>query len=263
MIAELSHAVPEPVWRTAGAWRRTRWPYCIVAFHRISDDGEELSYPPAAFAALCRYWRDHYEILPLERLLARLVHGDALQHPSVCITLDDGYADNAEIAAEILDRLDLSATFFITSGAIGEPNRFPWDQHLAPPPRLMRWQQLHALRAAGFGIGSHTVSHPRLSELQQSELVEQLTASRAHLEKELGEPVLDFAYPFGGLGDCDAAARAAVRAAGYRCCLACHGGLVSAHDSPYHLNRISVSTRWHATPRAWARGYAKQLFASN
>ncbi|MGH9414798.1 MAG: polysaccharide deacetylase family protein [Terriglobales bacterium] len=263
MIASLTHKLPEPVWRAAGAWNRRAWPYCVVAFHRIAADGEELSYPAAAFADLCRYWRDHYEILTLDCLLARLAHGDAAPRPSLCITFDDGYADNAEIAAEILDRLDLSATFFITSAAIGNPNQFPWDRHLAAPPPLMRWEQVRALHAAGFGIGSHTATHARLNGLSADELASQLTSSRARLQAVLGTPVVDFAYPFGGLGDCDAASREAVRVAGYRCCFACHGGLIQVQDSRYRLNRVAVSPRWHATPRAWARSYAQQLFETS
>jgi len=232
-------------------------PYAIVAFHRVpptAAPGDELSFPAPAFAALCRYWRDHCEILNLDCLLARLARQDPAAHPCLTITFDDGYADNAEVAAPILDKLGLSATFFIATAAIGAENRFPWDA-LPVAPRLMNWEQVRALHRAGFGIGSHTASHARLSQVRGVELKRELEESRWRLEAELGEPVRDFAYPFGGPGDCDFVARQAVQAAGYRCCLSCHGGLVAPSDSPFRLNRISVSPRYHATPRAWARHY--------
>ncbi|MGH9466419.1 MAG: polysaccharide deacetylase family protein [Terriglobales bacterium] len=257
MMASLARSVPEPVWRALATLPSAPGPYCIVAFHRIAFDGEELSYSPRAFSDLCRYWRDHYLVLPLDSLLARLARLDPACEPAVTITFDDGYADNAEVAAEILDRFDLSATFFITAGVMGEENRFPWDAHLARPPRLMDWRQVQALHRAGFRIGSHTLTHARLSVVRGAELAAELRESRARLEQQLGEPVLDFAYPYGGPADCDAPAREAVRAAGYRCCLACHGGLAAASDSPFALPRLPVSPFWHATPRAWARAYTR------
>ncbi|MGH9415102.1 MAG: polysaccharide deacetylase family protein [Terriglobales bacterium] len=247
-----------PVCQALDRLRGSRWSYCIVCFHRIWDGSQdELSYPAGAFRALCRYWRDHYAVINLDTLLARLASREPAPEPTLTITFDDGYADNAEIAAPILDQFELSATFFVTTGALGIPSRFAWDQELGLAPAMMSWAQVRALRGAGFGVGSHTVHHVRMAGAGAAEQALELRASRQRLEKELGEPVLDFAYPFGGRGDCDAAVRAAVRVAGYRSCLSAHGGIVTAADSPFHLNRICVSPSYHATPQAWARHYTR------
>jgi len=253
----LVRRLPEPVYRALGALCPSPWPYAIVAFHRIADWGDELSYPPTAFDALCRYWRDHYELLTLDCLLARLAQGDVSDHPCLTVTFDDGYADNAEVAAGILDRYGIPATFFVTTGAIGTTQCFPWDAGLSETPRMMSWNQVRGLHAAGFRIGSHTVHHVRMSATAPAVLEAELSASRQRLEAELGEAVYDFAYPFGGITDCGLEGRTAVQRAGYRCCCSCHGGLVAATDSPFHLNRVSVSPRYHPTPQAWARAYAR------
>lgn len=237
-------------------------PYCVVAFHRVWDQAQdELTYPPSAFTALCRYWRDHYEVINLDRLLARLASGDGAKDPVLAITFDDGYADNFETAAPILDQIGLSATFFLTTGAIGTRRCFAWDDALPVTPRLMDWDQVRQLHRAGFGIGSHTVTHARLSSLARGPLEYELTASRQHLEEELGEPVRDFAVPFGQPSDCSPTALARVEAAGYRCCLGCAGGLILPSDSAFALRRVSVSPRWHSTPKAWARFYARERLA--
>jgi len=234
LARSLAREVPLPALRALDRLRGAPWPYSIVAFHRVGDGGaDELTYPAAGFAALCRYWRDHYEILSLDCLLARLAHRDQASHPC------------------------LSATFFLTTAVIGTRARFAWDAGLAATPPLMSWAQVRELRAAGFGIGSHTATHARLAGLRGAELHYELVASRQRLQVELGEAVLDFAYPYGGPHDCDAPAREAVRCAGYRCCLACHGGGVAATDSPYRLRRIAVSPRHHADPQAWARTYTR------
>ncbi|MGH9394685.1 MAG: polysaccharide deacetylase family protein [Terriglobales bacterium] len=257
----LMERIPAGVVRGVDRLANTGWPYAVVALHRVPASAgardDELSYPAAQFEELCRYWRDHCEILNLDCLLARLAHRERAAHACLSITFDDGYADNAEVAAPILDRLSLSATFFVATAAIGSDCRFPWDAGLQERPRLMSWAQVRELHAAGFGIGSHTVSHARLAQVRGDALKSELADSRQRIERELGEPCLDLAYPFGGAGDCDFTARQAVQAAGYRCCLSCHGGLIAPADSPFRLRRIAVSPRHHATPRAWARQYGR------
>lgn len=245
------------LWRGMDAVRRGPWPYCVVAFHRVWDESrDELSYPVSAFTELCRYWRDHYEILSLERLLTRLRYPGGNAHPVLAITFDDGYADNAEIAAPILDRLEMPATFFVTTGYIGTRQRFPWDGALAQAPRLMSWRQVHALHRAGFGIGSHTVSHARLSAIHGAELAAELEGSKQRLEAELGAPVRHFAFPYGQASDYSAEAAAAVERAGYSCALACAGGWIQPGDPALALRRVCISPVHHATPAAWARHYA-------
>jgi peptidoglycan/xylan/chitin deacetylase (PgdA/CDA1 family) len=51
-----------------------------------------------------------------------------LSEPAVCITFDDGYADNAREALPILEEVGAPATFFISTGNIGTEQGFWWDQ---------------------------------------------------------------------------------------------------------------------------------------
>jgi peptidoglycan/xylan/chitin deacetylase (PgdA/CDA1 family) len=52
-------------------------------------------------------------VLALEEALARLYAGERLPARAVCITFDDGYRDNLELAVPVLERLGLPATFFL------------------------------------------------------------------------------------------------------------------------------------------------------
>ena len=56
-----------------------------------------------------------FNVLPLGEACTRLARG-ALPARSVCITFDDGYADNERLALPILKRFGLQATFFVSTG---------------------------------------------------------------------------------------------------------------------------------------------------
>ena len=73
--------------------------------------------------------------------------------------------------------------------------------------------ELLALENAGWEIGSHTESHPRLTELSGARLTEELSGSRQRIEALTSGTCRSIAYPYGATGP--AVARAA-REAGYR-----------------------------------------------
>ena len=72
----------------------------------------------------------------------------------------------------------------------------------------MSREQLDELAAAGWEVGSHTCSHPRLTELGDEQLDRELSASK----QALGPDCRSIAYPY---GDVDARVIAAARRAGY------------------------------------------------
>jgi len=260
----LADSLPSSWWRLPDhSMQSHQWPACIVAFHRVWDQSrDELSISSRLFRQLCLHWKQNYRVAPLEEILLRLQNPalpPAGRQPVLAITFDDGYADNSEIAAPILKELQLPATFFITTEHIGTRRRFPWDTGIEPPPRMMTWRQVRELAQSGFSIGSHTCNHVRLSQCDAKLRRRELTQSRQALEQQLGQPVLDFAYPFGGKTDCRNEDREAVREAGYRCCLSCHGGLVPWTQSPYRLQRVCVSPNYHRNASAWERQYRRTL----
>jgi peptidoglycan/xylan/chitin deacetylase (PgdA/CDA1 family) len=74
----------------------------------------------------------------------------------------------------------------------------------------MSWSEIHMLADAGWEIGSHTGSHPRLTHIVDEALESELTRSKHACESRLGVECLSIAYPY---GDVDArVARAAARA---------------------------------------------------
>jgi peptidoglycan/xylan/chitin deacetylase (PgdA/CDA1 family) len=102
----------------------------ILMYHRVTSlpaDPWALAVSPANFAeqmeALCRVRR----VVPLDSLdpAAPAARGDK---PLAVITFDDGYRDFATDAAPIMARYGCPATIFVTTGLVGKPHGFWWDQ---------------------------------------------------------------------------------------------------------------------------------------
>lgn len=110
----------------------------ILIFHRVLAQPDPLleDVPDAAvFESYMRWVRDWFNVLPLAEAVARLRNG-TLPARALAITFDDGYADNAKIAAPILRRLGLPATFFVATGFLGGENM--WNDRVIEAVRRCR-----------------------------------------------------------------------------------------------------------------------------
>jgi peptidoglycan/xylan/chitin deacetylase (PgdA/CDA1 family) len=220
----------------------------IVAFHRVNDllpvDG--LTCSSAKFESFCRFFQKYFQVLPVaEQVLGCSAGRD--MGGTLSITFDDGYLDNYEVAAPILRRLGLPATFFITTGFIASKSVAPWDAGLPTHPGWMNWDQVRGLRKQGFDIGCHTDRHIDLASTDPRIVREDLAMSKRKLKEEVGITAELFAYPFGGRQHISASALELVREAGFVCCASCFGGVNSAGADPFLLNRIGVA-EWFDSP---------------
>ena len=90
----------------------------ILIYHRALAAPDPILHDEIDAATFERHMtllRDEFNVLPLGEACARLARG-ALPARAACITFDDGYADNEQVALPILKRLGLPATFFVSTG---------------------------------------------------------------------------------------------------------------------------------------------------
>ena len=90
----------------------------VLAYHRVLARPDPLlpAEPDAAeFEARMRWVKSNFNVLPLGAAVQAL-RDDRLPRRALCVTFDDGYANNHAIALPILRRLGLPATFFVATG---------------------------------------------------------------------------------------------------------------------------------------------------
>lgn len=90
----------------------------ILIFHRVLPVADPL-FPEeihaAQFDALCGWLKRWFHVMALDQAAGQLAEG-TLPERALCITFDDGYADNHDVAMPILQRHGLCATFFVATG---------------------------------------------------------------------------------------------------------------------------------------------------
>ncbi|MFA5145864.1 MAG: polysaccharide deacetylase family protein [Candidatus Omnitrophota bacterium] len=180
----------------------------ILVYHSISSSNTHyVSKPlymtgPAEFEEQMRYLKDNYAVIGLDEVVRGIREGKSPGRDRAAVTFDDGHADSYSAAIPVLKRYAIPATFFITTGFIGTPGYLTWDE-------------LRRMSGEGFGCGCHTVSHRRLTPLAEGEIYDEVSASKAVLEKELSAGIPYFSYPYGELspGVISAVKRASFEAA--------------------------------------------------
>ena len=135
------------------------------------------------------------------------------------VTFDDAYRSVLKQAYPVLARLNVPGTVFVPTRFAGREAPMAWpgiDQWSGGPFESelvpMSWSELRLLARADWEIGSHTRTHPRLPELDDERLADELEGSKRDCEEELQSPCRSIAYPY---SDVDARVATAALAAGY------------------------------------------------
>lgn len=154
----------------------------------------------------------------------------------IAITFDDGYQSFYEVAMALLKKIDGSATVFVVSGQVGETNS--WDiQKGDSIEKLMDWDELKISVKEGFEVGSHTINHVHLSEVDDDKAREEIFNSKQMVEERLNIQCDSFCYPYGSQNQ---RVLDLVQQAGYKVgCSTCKG-LWRAGTNPYLVPRINI-----------------------
>lgn len=171
----------------------------------------------------------------------RLPRQDGLM---VALTFDDGYANIAQNALPELARRRIPVMVFVpTEDLGGAPG---WSTHGDPAcagGRILSRSDVRELSGPLVRIGSHTCTHPALTEVPEEEAFRELRESRADLERILDRPVDAVAFPY---GKHDRRVEELARRAGYRRAFTMNPRCHAPGSAPY------LAGRFRADPTDWS-----------
>jgi len=183
------------------------------------------------------FLRDNgYTVIRLSELVDGMSGKEKIGHKTVAITFDDGFLDTLNVACPVLEKFGYPATVFISSGIMRGNVRGAdyWDSWEYMTRSDVKRMSEHSL----FDIGSHGVSHVRLSSVSGERQSCEIRDSRAILEEVIGKKVGYFSYPHGCF---DARVKKAVEDAGYNGACSSFIGMNRVSGDVFALKRTEIS----------------------
>jgi peptidoglycan/xylan/chitin deacetylase (PgdA/CDA1 family) len=157
---------------------------------------------------------------------------------NVAITFDDAYVSVAENALPELAARGFHSTIFVPAGALGNGPTWPVENgSLDADETVMSAERIATLSSPLVTLGSHTLSHPRLSRLGIRDARREVEDSRLRLQALTGEDVRLLAFPY---GDHDATTIELCRAAGYDHVFSIVPGPVDTTASDFVRGRVKA-----------------------
>jgi len=212
----------------------------ILCYHRFADSCDSnLCISTDRFASQLEYLKNNgYHTISLAQLADFLAYRQAIPAKSVVITMDDGYRSIYDIAYPLLKKYGFKASLFV------------YTDFVQATSIAMTWDQVAEMKAAGFEIGSHSISHADLTLKKEAEteaaflarVTRELVASKEIIDGKLNQDTVFFAYPYGSFNQ---ATIQLAQQAGYRLGLGIQNGGNPFFADPFALKRNQVlSTEW-------------------
>ena len=213
----------------------------ILMYHRIASSGAaplaRYRLAPEQLEAQLAYFRDEgFRSVGFEEFGRALRARRALPGRALMLTFDDGCRDFLTEAWPLLRAYGFGATIFVVADRVGGTNE--WDSAYGDEVDLLGWDDLRRLVRAGVEIGSHTATHPHLTDLSLPDVVREAARSRTTILRELGVEPSAIAYPY---GDVDATVGKLVGAVGYAYGVTAEARRARLVDDPLRLPRIEVT----------------------
>ena len=217
----------------------------VLMYHKVNDDPfAPLTVPVSLFDEQLAQLGDlGYTAVGLEDVLAHYGAGRPLPRRPVLITFDDGYRDNLDNAAPLLEKYGYPAVIFVPIGYLDGAQPLPHERRLALAGRFnptVDWGALAELEAAGLRVESHGISHVPLNALSRDEAIRELGQSKERLEQHLGRRVRAFAFVKGSAAHFGDEHVELAGDAGYELAFTSISGLNGPKTNPRRLHRYNV-----------------------
>jgi peptidoglycan/xylan/chitin deacetylase (PgdA/CDA1 family) len=217
-------------------------PVQILFYHRVADEhSNDWTMSTRAFEAQIDWLRTRFDLVSIAEAQTRIASGHN-RRPTVCITFDDGYAENMQFAVPLLLKHRIPFTYFVATNHVLGGRPFPHDMARGVPLAPNTLNDLREMAAAGVEIGGHTRSHADLGRLSGEELVQEIAGCKHELEDAIDLDVRYFAFPYGQHRNLSSEAFGVAREAGFDGVCSAYGAYNCPGDEAFHLRRI------HADP---------------
>ena len=186
---------------------------------------------PSQFESHVKWLMQYYVPVSIQLFLQSFVENkpNLLPAYSVIITIDDGWKENVTLLPIII-KYRLPVTLYLTAGIVGTYRKFWWWHVLEkgddpnqfkklcyeemvvalkikydyefereyPQRCALTWNEIYELQRSGYvEFGSHSLTHPILTQCPEEIAYKELFESKQILENRLNQQIIHFSYPNG------------------------------------------------------------------
>jgi peptidoglycan/xylan/chitin deacetylase (PgdA/CDA1 family) len=220
-------------------------PIISLLYHRVADTHpNDWTIDRDRFRYQMDWLKQNCDLVTLAEAQRRVAAGKN-DLPTVCVTFDDGYAENCDFAIPWLIENQIPVTYFVTTDNILTGCPFPHDVERGRPLPPNTVEQIQQISAAGVEIGAHSRTHADLgANLTEEELRMEIAGSKRDLEAMLGKPVNYFAFPYGLHRNMTTTGFRIAYEAGFTGVCSAYGAYNMPGDDSFHLQRIHGDPQW-------------------
>ena len=156
-----------------------------------------------------------------------------LSDHTVVLSVDDGYHSVYENIYPLLKRYRMTMTLALITGCIAEGR-----PSYGPSEGFLNEREISEMMdSCDIEIASHSVTHPRLTEIGNAAAWQEIVDSKRQLESLFGTEVITFVYPY---GRSDGRVRNLVRRAGYKLARKVGPGTPNLWVEPYQIPEVEL-----------------------
>ncbi len=240
-MISLRDLLPQLILPLTRMWYKFNKGARILMYHRIADldNYDQLTVGVENFENQMAWLSSNRKVFSLSDVVERISKGKPDTN-LIAVTFDDGYLDNLEYALPILEKYQIPATIFITSDFAAQRKSHPRYQNESKRLHL-NWQEVKKLSNHPLiTIGSHTITHPMLSEQSDNDALVEVSGSKSEIEASLAMGVRHFCYPSGNFTERE---ETYVQQCGYISAVTVKPGMNTNKSNLYALRRTEVTDR--------------------
>ena len=172
--------------------------YHMVSEHRTKARFNKLRVRPRAFAEQIKWLKEEgFRFVFASELATKKKFANC----TVCLTFDDGYADNLAAVDPVLESYGAKATLYLVEDRSGgwssKKKAHHEDDELQREPKLSDDQVRSMVASGRWELGGHTTTHANLSSLNDEQAFDEIAGAKKTFENSFGTEPMTFAYPFG------------------------------------------------------------------
>ena len=190
----------------------------ILVYHHVYPDDDPSTSPThfqratgiigeSEFRRQLKYIAEHgWEVVSTNRVVDWLDSGAPLPDRAVVLHFDNGWLETRTVALPVLQECGFTGTSYIITGGTsaasgGEAATVHTSTEGTISKPFLTWDHVRSLLDAGWEIGAHTVTHPRLGDVQEKDgdgaVLKEVEESNEAFAGQLGFVPAHFAYPSG------------------------------------------------------------------